>query len=338
MFCLFVFAHRLLSFAQQRIIGAPAGGVTTENNTGEALSLGPLNNQENLQPGETGNVQPPTADKQRSPLQAAQHLDKEAVGAVGGTSTTTTGPAAASSGANVNGTGVPSSPADPTKSPKKRRMEEGNEPDGGPPPQQPTHQEARRVQVAQVATPDSLADTERMDNYRAGGAAERNDDADSAAGFAPLAASASMPAVMMAMSGHHYQRGLFTPSHSVPQTPVGGGDADGVSATTGSTALAGSGAAGVVTVGSPAGGVRGRTNLRRFHSMNAHNNNHSPGNSRGSGVRLTPRDKDRDRERERERDRDTSYTQCALADDDNISAFQQMTRAGGGESTIGIEK
>ena len=353
---------------QQRIIGPGAqtagagvlaGGVTTDNMTAEAVSLGPLNNQENLEPTENNNGPaaggpgPLGVEKQRTPLQVAQQLAEKETGQ-GATAAATAAAGGATGGppaSNVNGSAAAASPSDPTKSPKKRRMEDGTDKDGQAQPvlhQENAASSARsRAQAAQAAiTPDSLADVgERTDNSRAG---ERNDDGDSAAGFAPLAASASMPAVMMtAMSDHHrphygaagQRGGLFTPSHSVPQTPVGGTAADapeGTIATSGSaTHLAGG-------IGSPAssagGGVRGRTNLRRFHSMNAHTSagNHSPGNSRGSGVRLTPREKDREKEREREqqreRDRDTSYTQCnALADDDNISAFQQMTRAGGGE-------
>jgi len=135
-------------------------------------------------------------------------------------------------------------------------------------------------------------------------------------GFTPLAASASMPAVSMRP---------LTPSQSVPQTPSdattdppGGG-----SLTPLNTQLDRSGGGG-------GGGVRGRTNLRRFHSMNSGNHHgNSPGGSSRINSRIIARDKEALKE-QRERDRDASYTQCAMADDDNVSALQQMTRAGGG--------
>ena len=36
------------------------------------------------------------------------------------------------------------------------------------------------------------------------------------------------------------------------------------------------------------------------------------------------------------RDRDTSFTQCAVAEDDNASVLQQITRAGGGTMTSNL--
>lgn len=208
---------------------------------------------------------------------------------------------------------------------------------------------AAATQLAQ--TPDSVVETDNSRVERGGGVR----DVDSrcglgggggGGGFAPLAASASMPAVMLA--GHQHNR-AFTPSHSVPQTPSdvdpAGSSGVGATAVTSPASSAGGGGTGGGGSGNGSGtaglgaggGVRGRTNLRRFHSMNAHGSNHSPGNSRMSGGRMGIRERDRDRERDREqkeRDRDTSYTQCAMADDDNVSALQQMTRAGGGRSLL----
>ena len=129
-----------------------------------------------------------------------------------------------------------------------------------------------------------------LDHQRSNGAA--------LTGFTPLAASASMPAVIVSSSGRS--------AAAAPSTLTGAAQ------TAAAAALATDKA------------VRGRTSLRRFHSMHAHG--HSASGNRSGRVVI----RERERDRERERERDTSFTQCAVADDDNVSVLQQITRAGGG--------
>lgn len=300
---------------QQRIITNPATANVTTENLGEdplAASLG-LNNQENMHPGEivvaASATQPAVVDR-RTPLQAAQVVTAEKEATADGTKS----PVA------VNGQSAQANAQD--KSPKKRKLEGGVDA-AVPPPLSQDRTGARRALIAEAATPDSLADTE---NSRDNGARQESAAglAEPETGFTPLAVSASMPAVLVAgRAGRN-----FAPSHSVPQSPSTPADVE-VSGSHTPAAIRMSTTGGV---GSPSGvadkGVRGRTNLRRFHSMHAHN--HSPGSSRG--VRVSVRDSKEIKDRDRDRDRDTSYTQCALADDDNVSALQQMTRAGGGIS------
>lgn len=247
--------------------------------------LGTSNNQENMQPDApaapvpavpaTGaSSSPPQAapsPEKRTPLQTAQVVVAEE-------------PAEAK--APENGT---------DKSPKKRKMDEA--------PAAPALSARVKPTPAEAATPDSVIET---DNSR-----RQNEAADGeASGFAPLAVSASMPAVLV---GARSARG-FGPSHSVPQSPCTPAEAGPAASGAGSPAL-----------GPEKGGARGRTNLRRFHSMHAHN--HSPGSSARGGPRPSRGNRASDA---LERGADTSYTQCALAEDDNVSALQQMTRAGGG--------
>jgi len=310
---------------QQRIINA-AGNVTTENlaEDGLATSLG-LNNQENLHPGENAvgasSTQQTVTDK-RTPLQAAQVvlMDKDSIAAGDQSKTPVTT-------ATVNGASgkATSGATAQDNSPKKRKIEEGA--GLAPPPlqQQPKQQQqsqqqpqpperpSRRVTVAEAATPDSV----ETDVSRGNGAGRQGPDAvdsvvadlradgESVTGFSPLAGSSSMPAVLV---GAGSSRNSLAPAQTLPQSPSA---IDVVAAQMSSSLQA----------ASADKGVRGRTNLRRFHSMHAHT--HSPSTSRG--VRVIGRDKE-----SRDRDRDTSFTQCALADDDNVSALQQMTRAGGG--------
>lgn len=300
---------------QQRIITNPATANVTTENLGEdplAASLG-LNNQENMHPGDavvaSSTAQPAVIDR-RTPLQAAQVVASEKEGAGDGTKS----PVA------VNGQSAQANAQD--KSPKKRKLEGGA--DVVPPPLSQQERQTRRALVAEAATPDSLADTENSRDVvarqeSAGGLAELE------TGFTPLAVSASMPAVLVA--GRSARN--FAPSHSVPQSPSTPADVEVTGAQVASAVRMNAGGG----IGSPSGvadkGVRGRTNLRRFHSMHAHN--HSPGSSRGVRVSVRDSKEFKDRDRDRDRDRDTSYTQCAVADDDNVSALQQMTRAGGGK-------
>lgn len=310
---------------QQRIITNPGTANVTTDNLGEdplVLSLG-LNNQENMHPSEivvaASSAAQPAAVDRRTPLQTAQM----------------TGAAATAADKEGNGTDGTKSPIAVNgqnaqaqdKSPKKRKLEGGA--DLVVPPPLSQDRQSRRALIAEAATPDSLADTENSRETAArqesvGGIVE------SETGFTPLAVSASMPAVLVAGRAGR----PFTPSLSVPQSPSTPADSDAVGGQGSSVVRTMTSAGGGMA--SPSGsvdkGVRGRTNLRRFHSMHAHN--HSPGSSRG--VRLGVRDSKeiKDRDRERDRDRDTSYTQCALADDDNVSALQQMTRAGGGNNLL----
>lgn len=293
---------------QQRIINNPGTANATTENLGEdplAASLG-LNNQENMHPGEivvsAAAAQSAVVDR-RTPLQAAQVTAPEKE---------TPGDGTKSPGA-VNGQSAQANAQD--KSPKKRKLE--GVVDVAPPPLSQDRQ-SRKPLVAEAATPDSLAETE---NSRETGAQQESAAglAEAEAGFAPLAVSASMPAVMVA--GAKSLRN-FVPSHSVPQSPGTPADAEV------NPVVRMSSAGGAPSGGGADKGARGRTNLRRFHSMHAHN--HSPGSSRG--VRLSVRDSKE--YKDRDRDRDTSYTQCAVADDDNVSALQQMTRAGGGKNLV----
>ena len=302
---------------QQRIINNPGTANATTENLGEdplAASLG-LNNQENMHPGDivgASGAQSAAADR-RTPLQAAQMVSPEKeIGA---------GDGGAKSPAAVNGQNAQQANAQ-DKSPKKRKLEGGEV--VAPPPLTQDSRQARRALVAEAATPDSLADTE---NSREAAARQESGAGlvETETGFAPLAVSASMPTVLVA--GRSPRN--FVPSHSVPQSPNTPADVEVTGPQQTPASVARMGSAGVV--GSPSGagdkGVRGRTNLRRFHSMHAHN--HSPGSSRG--VRVSVRDSKEIKDRDRDRDRDTSYTQCAVMDDDNVSALQQMTRAGGGK-------
>lgn len=302
---------------QQRIITNPGTANITTENLGEdplAASIG-LNNQENMHPGEmvvAAVAAAPTAVERRTPLQNAQMVSPEKEGATNGDGS--------KSPATVNGQSAQVNAQD--KSPKKRKLEGGG--DAVVPPPLTQERQPRRALVAEAATPDSLVDTENSPD-----AAARQESGtglvETETGFAPLAVSASMPTVLVTARSPRN----FVPSHSVPQSPSTPADVEVTDAqVTSAIRRAGGIAPGQPgMVGSPSGvgaekGVRGRTNLRRFHSMHAHN--HSPGSSRG--VRISKEIKDRDRER----DRDTSYTQCAVMDDDNVSALQQMTRAGGG--------
>ena len=328
--------------AQRMVTNPGTANATTDNNlAGDdplVVSLG-LNNQENVHPSEVAataaaaSAAAAAVDK-RTPLQAAQ----------------VTGSAAEREGTTEAVNGQNAGQAGQDKSPKKRRLEGGGGGGGGgggadalvPPPLSQTDRQSRRAAaiLADAATPDSLADTENSREVATGGGGHGG-HAELETGFTPLAVSASMPAVLVAGRAGR----PFAPSLSVPQPPgtpadstaaAGGG---GQTSTSSALLRAVTSSAGGGGLASPSGGAekgaRGRTNLRRFHSMHAHN--HSPGSSRvGVGRAAAVRDakemsKDRDRERDRDRDRDTSYTQCALADDDNVSALQQVTRAGGGK-------
>ena len=291
---------------QQRIINQPGNtAATTENLCDDPLvaSIG-LNNQENMHPSDTqvGANQP--VQQQQSTLEKLLQAAKGTEHGVDGTD------AGAKKGAVAmsNGQALQSSVNNAQdKSPKKRKHEDGT--DLEPPPLSQDRDRASRSATGaqEVASPESVVETE---NSREG-AVRPEADGDLTTGFSPLAASASMPAVMIASS----LRNVAT-SHSDPQTPI---LSAGVQQTT-AIGKANSSALNSPLSGGEKGG-RGRTNLRRFHSMHTHNQ--SPGNR---GVRIASRDS-----REiKERDRDLSYTQYAVADDDNVSALQQMTRAGGG--------
>lgn len=270
------------SKAQQRIINT-VSNAASENAAEDPLPVSlVLNNQENLHPGDNIVANQQAATDKRLPLQTAQVvvLDKETMDKV-------ISPAAATAAA-VPAAAKPSAAQD--NSPKKRRLEDavGNL---APPALQQQQQQDRR-RMAEVATPDSQ-DTESRAAAAKNDLPESRTKDDSAAGFAPLAGSSSMPAVATSEESK-----ISIPTAPLPQSPSAA-DVIGTHLT----------AAPVVADKA----VRGRTNLRRFHSMNS-----GAGTSRG--VRIARNDC---------RDRDTSYTQCAVADDDNVSVLQQMTKAGG---------
>lgn len=300
------------SKTQQRVITNPGTANVTTENLGEdplAASIG-LNNQENMHPGEivvAAVAAGPANVDRRTPLQTAQMVSPEKEGAANGDGS--------KSPATVNGQSAQANAQE--KSPKKRKLEGGA--DGAVPPPLSQDRQPWRSLVAEAATPDSLVDTENSPDA-AGRQESGTGLVETETGFAPLAVSASMPTVLVTARSPRN----FVPSHSVPQSPSTPADPEVTDAQVNSAMrMAGGGLVGSPSSGGVDKGVRGRTNLRRFHSMHAHN--HSPGSSRG--VRISKEVKDRDRER----DRDTSYTQCAVMDDDNVSALQQMTRAGGGK-------
>lgn len=318
---------------QQRITNNPATSVTTENLCEDPLaaSLG-LNNQENRHPGDnvvagSAALHSPIADK-RTPLQTAQVLlveSKEtpvdaatvktpvssATAAAAAAAAATAGAvpvgvvqtkviasgaaAAAASGVTVVTT---TAVAAQDKSPKKRKLEAGA--NLSPPPlNQP-----EKNQTPGVDTADSTENSRKEVDANGAVDLQRTNGETLTLGFAPLAASASMPAVIVSGSA-------VPPSVAVtPHSPRGLTDAATPTAE------------GQLAPGAPAAdkaAVRGRTNLRRFHSMHAHSQ--SPSSNRS--ARVVVRDRDI-------RDRDTSFTQCAVAEDDNASVLQQITRAGGG--------
>ena len=309
---------------QQCIINQPGNtAVTTDNMCDDPLvaSIG-LNNQENMHPSENqvGANQPA---HQQSALEKVLQAAKGTEHGVDGTDGAKKGVAV--SNAVSNGQALQSSVNNAQdKSPKKRKHEDGA--DIEPPPISQDRDRPARQGAAgalEVATPESVVETE---NSREAAVRHETEDShadgDLASGFAPLAASASMPAVLIASS----LRNLVA-SHSDPQSPtMSPAGFHQTQTTTTMTAGKNNG----TTLNSASGGIekggRGRTNLRRFHSMHAQNQ--SPGSTRG--VRIASREsKDI-----RERDRDLSYTQYAVADDDNVSALQQMTRAGGGNDSL----
>lgn len=301
---------------QQCVINQPGNtAVTTDNMCDDPLvaSIG-LNNQENMHPSENQ----VGANQPEKVVQAAKGTEHGLDG--------TDGPkrGVGTSNAVSNGQALQSSVNNAQdKSPKKRKHEDGA--DIEPPPiSQDRDRPTRPVDTAlELATPESVVETEN--NREASVRHETEDsnaDGDLATGFAPLAASASMPAVLIASS----LRNLVA-SHSDPHSPTMSTAGFHQTQTT-TTMTAGKNHA--TTLNSPSGVVekcgRGRTNLRRFHSMHAQNQ--SPNSTRG--VRIVSRES----KEIRERDRDLSYTQYAVADDDNVSALQQMTRAGGGNDSL----